>query len=112
MAKLAPGGLQFVVDVHDVAFHQDAQGLWIADLDTTLLMRDAQGATVNRMNTPVHASLKQEEYDQILKNGLISLKSTMDTPASAVRLRLVVRDLSTGMIGSVDLPILVIKSGG
>jgi len=112
MAKLAPGGLQFVVDVHDVAFHQDPQGLWIADLDTTLLMRDAQGATVNRMNTPVHASLKQEEYDQILKNGLISLKSTMDTPASAVRLRLVVRDLSTGMIGSVDLPILVIKSGG
>ena len=51
-------------------------------------------------------------FTMIVKNGLISLKSTMDTPASAVRLRLVVRDLSTGMIGSVDLPILVIKSGG
>lgn len=96
--------MQFVVDIHDLSFHQD-QGQWIADLDTTLLTRDNQGAELSRRVDPVHASLKQEDYDKAQKNGVISLTAKFETPAKATRVKLVVRDLATGLMGSVELPV-------
>lgn len=100
------GQLFFIVDAHDVAFHQEGEQ-WILDLETTVLTRDAQSAELGRHTDPLHTALKQAEYDTIQKSGVLSLTLKFDTPANASRVKLVVRDVSTGLVGSIELPLAI-----
>ena len=100
------GRLQFIVDAHDVAFHKDGEQR-ILDLETTVLMRDAESTELGRHADPLHAALKQADYDTIQKNGVLAVSVGFDTPANASRLKLVVRDLSTGLVGSIELPVAI-----
>ncbi len=97
-------GLSFVLDANDITFRQDDQGLWTAELDATMVVRDDQGVALNRRSQAVRVRLKQDQYDQLRKTGMLALSADVDAPANSARARLVVRDLATGMMGSVDVP--------
>ena len=102
-AEMRHARFRIVMETGDLSFGQDAHGLWIANIDIATVVHDAQNQTLRQLVRTMHVSLKQDRYDEFRKNGL-GMSADIDAPDGTVGARLVVRDLSSGTIGSVDLP--------
>jgi VWFA-related protein len=83
--------------------------LWMDDLQIVWLQFAADGKPANARLQSLTASLSPEEYSQ---NQRGEVKITRDVPLKneAVKLRIVVRDVATGTIGSVDIPLAKVFS--
>jgi len=93
--------LQMQVDPREVDF-QPKEGRWAAGLDVMVALRNAQGAVLGTFSRTAGFNLRQETYDSVLKNGL-SVSMQCDLQPGATKARVVVRDMATGQIGSVDV---------
>jgi hypothetical protein len=93
--------LSVVVDAHDITVGRDPEGLPAATLDVVVHTFGAGPAPLRENAWTVREPVQPE---RIAKEGLpISL--VVEAPPEARRLRVVVRDASTGRVGSVDVPV-------
>jgi hypothetical protein len=83
--------------------------LWMDDLQIVWLQFGADGKPTSARTQSLAVSLTPEEYSQ---NQRSEVKITRDVPLKneAMKLRIVVRDLATGTIGSVDIPLAKVFS--
>jgi hypothetical protein len=90
------------MDAHEVGFTRSADGRQEAGLDFFLVVFDQNGKALHQHADTLRLSLDQKQYDEMLKNGVI-LNADSEAPAGSVRARVVVHDLSSGAVGSVDV---------
>jgi VWFA-related protein len=83
--------------------------LWMDDLQIVWLQFAADGKPASARSQSLTTSLTPEEYSQ---NPRGEVKISRDFPLKneATKLRIVVRDVSTGTIGSVDIPLTKVFS--
>jgi VWFA-related protein len=101
--------LSVSMDPHDIHFGRNAQGEIDGTVDLLLLVFGSQPpgdqpTPLNQTSRTVHLTLKQQQFDQIMKNG-VRLTLTVDAPAKFQRVRVVARDAASGQVGSLDIPI-------
>jgi VWFA-related protein len=91
------------LDAHEVAFKRNAQGRQAALIDLFLVVFDASGKAVHQEGQNIDLNLEDPVYDKLLQSG-INMTITPEAPPTSARVRVVVHDVSTGRVGSVDLP--------
>jgi hypothetical protein len=82
-----------------------AAGIWNAEVDLLTALRDRENATIVAWPQHIKFHMTQEQHEQVLKTGVV-IESNPQVPTGAVSFRVVVRDATTGAVGSVDLPLL------
>jgi hypothetical protein len=92
------------MDAHEIAFGRNAEGRQAATLDVFLVVFDDKGKLLHQQGQGMNLNLEQAVYEQLLKKGFI-MNIDSETPPKSARVRLVVHDVSSGSVGSVDLPI-------
>ncbi len=105
-----PGSFEVLVKV-------DPQGIglqknndrWDGKLDVLLIQKDARGNQFDGRDETVEMQLKQDKYDIISKDGL-TYRQVIEKNSRATHIRILVRDASSGQIGSVTVPFGQVKS--
>lgn len=96
------------LDTASVSFRHEGDR-WKADLDMAFVQKDPHGALQGEGGLDNLAiSLTEENYKKVLENGLVHRYHGVRQPA-AVTLRIVVRDATTGSVGSVTIPFAQIR---
>jgi hypothetical protein len=67
---------------------------------------DGDGKRVNYVDRPMQLSLDAEHYAKVRASGF-PLRMELDLPAGVFSLRLAVYDLTSGHIGSLEVPLQV-----
>ncbi len=100
--------VQIGIDSNRLQFKKTGD-LWLDDLQIVWLQFAADGKPASARTQSLTTSLTPEEY---LQNQRGEVKITRDVPLKneATKLRIVVRDVSTGTIGSVDIPLAKVFS--
>jgi len=77
---------------------------WVGGLDLLYVQQGPDGREVTGEAKTLNMQLTRETYERVLKDGLIW---TRDLPMAngAAQLRIVVRDIASGAIGSVNIPV-------
>lgn len=91
------------VDAKRLEFKQAADG-WSDDIQVIWLQFGVDGKPVSARSQSLTANLSAEEYSQV-QRGDVTLTRDVPLKNEAVKLRVVVRDIATGSIGSVDIPL-------
>jgi len=92
------------VDGHDVSFLRDDKGQWNGQLDLMLTVCDEQGMVLNEVGRTARLAFSQKQYENAQTAGF-AMSAEIGAPVKAIRARLVVRDVRSGAMGSVDLPL-------
>ena len=79
-------------------------GRWVGALDLLFVQPDAQGLDLRGQAADLELSLKQESYQEIQRQGL-TLSQRVKLEPDAHQLRVVVRDPTSGAIGSIVIPL-------
>ncbi|MDR3719127.1 MAG: VWA domain-containing protein [Bryobacteraceae bacterium] len=95
------------VDPRDVRFAQ-RNGRWNADLDVLFVELTPDGRSLGGQKDQVQCRFSENTYAQTMDLGLFLPRQIYVAPGGA-RLRVVVRDESTGAEGSISVPIRVEK---
>jgi len=90
------------MDAREVAFKRNTQGREAALLDVLLVVFDASGKAIHQEGQNIDLNLEDSVYEKLVQTG-INLTITSEAPPNS-RVRVVVHDVSTGHVGSVDLP--------
>jgi hypothetical protein len=90
------------MDAHEVAFSRNAEGKHEAALDVFLVVFDDGGKALHQQVRTIRLSLDQATYEQALAKGIL-LNADSDAPPKSARARVVVHDVSSGLVGSLDL---------
>ena len=98
--------INLLLDVKDVDFSPDEMNAWIADVDVLVVVRDSQNKTLSSALHTFHLSLEQDRYDFSQKAGF-TIPMKVETPPKSALVRVVVRDIPTGVLGSLDVPLPV-----
>jgi hypothetical protein len=98
-----PITLGIEMDMKEIAFEQK-EGNWRGFVDLLFVMRNAEGVALDTQHQPADLSLVPADYERLLKTG-IGLSAQFLVPHGTVRVRVVARDLATGALGSVDVPL-------
>lgn len=101
MASSPHLSLQMLVDPRGVDFRPQ-EGRWAAGLDVMVAFRNNQGTVLETFSRTAGFNLRPETYESVMKNGL-NVSMQCDVKSGATRARVVVRDMATGQIGSVDV---------
>ncbi len=106
--KPAPGNPSSIdvtmkVDHSSIGLRQD-QSRWEGRLDVLFVQRDDQGREYGGMDDTVQLNLTPETYQKLVVNDLGYHRVIQRAPAAKV-LRIVVRDASSGAMGSVTVPL-------
>src|SRR2546427_13100108 len=91
-----------------------AQGdRWVGAVDVLFVQRGTDGKELAGELKTLNLNLVRETYDEIMKKGL-GLTRNLPLAPGAAQLRVVVRDVSSGSIGSLTIPLtkLIPSSGG
>lgn len=96
--------LQLVIDAHDIIFNPDDQQRWVGDIDMSLEVRDGNGKPLHKLARNLHLAANKDTYDQYLQSG-VSVRINVQTPTGAAGARIAIRDIVSGLTGSVDLPV-------
>jgi VWFA-related protein len=100
--------LRIGVDSNRLQFKKTGD-LWMDDLQIVWLQFAGEGKPASARTQSLTVSLSPAEYSQ---NQRGEVKITRDVPLKneAIKLRIVVRDVATGTIGSVDIPLAKVFS--
>jgi len=98
------GNLEVTLRVDPKSIMLDPQGdRWAGKLDLLFVEKDAHGVQTYGLDDTLSMQLKQDNYNRVQTEGLVYHKMLPKTgPASEIRV--VVRDASTGAVGSVTAP--------
>jgi hypothetical protein len=96
------------VDSNRLHFKQTGD-LWTDDLQIIWLQFAADGKPTSARSQSLSVSLSPEEYSQN-QRGEVKIMRDVPLKNEALKLRIVVRDVATGTIGSVDIPLAKVFS--
>ena len=115
LVQLAPspadhaGDLNVFVRIDPTAVGMTRNGdLHDAVVDVLFVQKDDHGRELKGRNDTLTMALKEDSYQKILKDGLV-YHQYVPKEAMATQLRIVVRDASSGTIGSVTVPFKQLK---
>jgi len=107
-ARLAPdvpakGSLRMllVIEPRHLTFEEKA-GHWAGAVDVLLMQQAAPGTDVTVTNDTMRLDYAREGFQEVMTRGLIMVKD-FDRAAAAYKLRVVVRDVASGNVGSVSI---------
>jgi len=96
--------MQLAFDMGQLEFHEDKDGFWNAIVDTAFVELDASGKILASTLRPFPLHIDTANYRRLLEQGLTYNYEMLMVPG-AVQVRVILRDGTTGKIGSVDLPL-------
>ena len=96
--------LRIVMDASQVAFTRNAEGKYDAAIDLLLVVFPDSGKSLHQDVHNLQFSIDEARFAQILKNGLV-MDMGSDTPPKSARIRIVLHDVASGSVGSLDLPL-------
>jgi len=96
--------LRMIMDPREVAFGQNAEGKREATLDLLLVVFDDKGKPLHQLVRTLRPSMDEATFGAAQKNGM-AINVDSDTPEKSARVRLIVHDLLSGLVGSVDLSV-------
>jgi VWFA-related protein len=102
--------VQVRVDPARVRFHQGGDK-WLDDIEIICAQYSADGKPINGNKQTVNVSLSQAEYEESLRTG-VRVARGVSIRDGAVKLRVVVHDIGSGSVGSVDVPLAAILAPG
>jgi VWFA-related protein len=88
------------IDTHDLSFASQPDGTRLADLDVAAITFGDNGLAIDKVARTYELRVKDEEYQRIVKHGLIYTLNVPVKKAGAYQLRVAVRDALTERIGS------------
>jgi VWFA-related protein len=94
--------VRVAMDTREVSFSRSAEGKQEAVLDVFIVIFDQSGKPLRQQSRTARLSLDQAKYDELLKSGIV-WNAESEAPPDSVRARVVVHDLSSGTVGSVDV---------
>jgi VWFA-related protein len=96
--------IRLAIDAHEIAFGRNTEGKEAASVDFYLVVFDDKGKPLHQQGQSMNFNLEQAAYEQLLQKGFV-MSIDSETPPNSARARLVVHDVSSGAVGSVDLPL-------
>ena len=91
------------IDPSGVGFRKQGEK-WQADLDAVYIQKDEHGAARNGSVTyHLSLALSDADYAKVLKEDVVLTRRVARSPG-AVTLRIVVRDVASGSVGSLTVP--------
>ena len=96
--------LRIVMDASQVAFTRNAEGKYDAAVDLLLVVFPDSGKSLHQDVHNLKFSIDEARFAQVLKNGLV-MDMGSDTPPRSARIRVVLHDVASGSVGSLDLPL-------
>lgn len=104
------GGFDLTLRVDPKTILLDPQGdRWAGKLDLLFVERDEHGAQTYGVDDTLSMDLKRQNYDRVQQEGLIYHR-VLPPAGKASDIRVVVRDASTGAVGSITAPLRGIPS--
>jgi VWFA-related protein len=94
--------VRVALDAREVSFSRSEKGQAEAALDVFVVVCDQSGKPLHQHASTVRLALDQAKYDETLKSGIL-LNADSEAPAGSARARVVVHDLGSGAVGSVDV---------
>jgi VWFA-related protein len=94
--------VRVMLDPREVAFSRSTEGKQEAELDILLVVFDQSGTAVRSHATTLRITPDQTQYNELLKSGVV-MTTESEAPTGSARARIVVHDLSSGAVGSVDV---------
>jgi len=94
--------VRVAMSAHELGFSLNPEGKQAAELDVFIVVFDQNRKPLHQNATTVRLNFDPAQYTEILKNGIL-LNVDSDAPAGAARARVVIHDLSSHAIGSVDV---------
>jgi VWFA-related protein len=88
------------IDTHDLSFATQADGSHKADLDVAAITFGDNGLAIDKVARTYELRLKEEDYQRVIKHGLIYSLNVPVKKAGAYQLRVAVRDAATERVGS------------
>ena len=104
VARLLDHTLTIALDGHEITFAPNSKGQPDATVDMRMLAFGDQPKPLSETGHTGHLVVEPEKFDQLMKDG-VRLTLNVSLPAKSQRLRLVVRDVASGRVGSVDVPV-------
>ena len=95
--------MDLAFDMGQFGFHQE-NGYWVGAVDTAFVELDETGKIVASTVQPFPLHLDNETFERLLKQGLTYSNEMLMVPG-ATQVRVILRDSSTGKIGSVNIPL-------
>ena len=95
--------VQVLIEARDLTLVEQ-QGNWAGVFDLLLVQRSGEGQNVDTFAHTQDLNLSKAQYDQVLKEGIV-LGLDIDMKPEGQTLRVVVRDATSGAIGTVSLPV-------
>jgi hypothetical protein len=96
--------IRALLDTREIGFQFNAAGKQEATLDIYLAVFDEKGKVLNQVAHTVRMEAEQAKYQELIKTG-ITVTADSESPARSTRARLVVLDVASGLVGSVDVPL-------
>lgn len=100
--------VQMDVDPHGIAWKRMAGNGGHAQLEVTMVAWSPQGKRLNYTDRRLGVHLTAQQVQEAVKHGL-PLQQEIDLPAGPCVLRVAVRDMTTGRMGTVQIPLTVGK---
>ncbi len=91
------------IDSRDITLQLEGER-WVGAVDLLFVQMDANGKHLIGESKAINMRLLRETYDDIAKNGLVVTRN-LPLVAGAAQVRIVARDVSSGAIGSVNIPL-------
>jgi hypothetical protein len=93
----------FKVDPLGVSFEDSADGLHSCSLELVAAAFDESSKIVGQISETLEGKLKPETYNRLMQQGFV-FNTNLELASRFTRLRLLVRDNRTGLIGTLDIP--------
>jgi VWFA-related protein len=104
----APGppvlDLELELDPHDVTL-QHHEGNWVGALDLLLVQLSPENRNLKSVSHVASLRLTREDYEQAMRRERLSLSSRVEIVPAASLLRVLVRDVPSGALGSLTVPL-------
>lgn len=110
----APGKLDLEIDIDapDLVFEPAKGALWESKLDLWLVQLDGRDQRVHTYARTNHLRLNEITYKRVLEAGGLRLVEHLELVPEAKLVRLLVRDLASGALGSLTIPLERLGAAG
>ena len=98
--------VEFLVDAAGLLFRLGEEGRQQCSVDFLAAAYSPEGKVITSASQTINAALRPDQYTRVLEGGLPYLME-MDLAPGRYLLRLVVRDNQTGLLGSLDVPLIL-----
>lgn len=101
--------VNFGIDPHAISFEEDSKGLHHARVECAIAAFTMNGKHVKSTAADMNAAFKPDTFNKVI-HGFFPCRQSIDLPAGKYLLRLGVRDLTTGLMGTANGTVSVVAS--